>query len=147
LQPQDQNMGRILAIDYGQKRVGVAVTDIGQLIAGPLDTVHSKDILAYLKEYVSHEQVECIVVGEPRQMNNEPSESALFVEPFVKTLRKAFPNIKIDRIDERFTSKMATHAILVSGARKKDRQDKALVDKVSAVIMLQSYLEMRDMRM
>jgi len=139
-------MGRIIAIDYGQKRVGVAVTDIGQLIAGPLDTIHSKDILAFLKDYIAHEDVECIVVGEPRQMNNEPSESALFVEPFVKSLRKAFPDILVERIDERFTSKMASHAILISGARKKDRRDKALVDKVSAVIMLQSYLEMRSMK-
>lgn len=139
-------MGRIIAIDYGQKRVGIAVTDIGQIIAGPLETVHSKDILAWLKEYLSHEDVECIVVGEPRQMNNEPSESALFIDPFVKTLQKTFPTILIDRIDERFTSKMASRAILLSGARKKDRQDKSLVDKVSAAIMLQSYLDMRGMK-
>jgi len=139
-------MGRIIAIDYGQKRVGVAVTDVGQLIAGPLDTVHAKDILVYLKEYISHEDVECIVVGDPIQMNNEPSESAAFVEPFVKALRKVFPGIRIDRVDERFTSKMASHTILISGARKKVRQDKGLVDKVSAVIMLQSYMEMRSMK-
>jgi putative Holliday junction resolvase len=136
-------MGRIIAIDYGQKRVGVAVTDEGQLIAGPLDTVHSKDILPYLKEYVGREKVDCIVVGEPRQMDNSNSESARFIEPFVRSLEKTFPEIRIERIDERFTSKMASHAILISGVKKKDRQDKSLVDKVSAVIILQSYLEMK----
>lgn len=138
-------MGRIVAIDYGQKRVGVAVTDIGQMIAGPLDTIHSKDILIWLKDYLAHEEVECIVVGEPRQMNNQPSESALYIEPFVKLLQKTFPLVRIDRVDERFTSKMATNAILISGAKKKDRQDKSLVDKVSAAIMLQSYLEIKSM--
>jgi len=138
-------MGRIIAIDYGQKRVGVAVTDIGQMIAGPLDTIHSKDILAWLKNYIAQEEVDCIVVGEPKQMNNQPSESALYIDPFVKLLQKTFPAIRIDRVDERFTSKMASNAILLSGARKKDRQDKSLVDKVSAAIMLQSYLEMKSM--
>ena len=138
-------MGRIIAVDYGQKRVGVAVTDEGQLIAGPLDTVHSKDIMVFLKDYISRENVECIVVGEPKQMNNVPSESARFIEPFVKALLKEFPGIRVDRIDERFTSKMASRAILFSGAKKKTRQDKSLVDRVSAVIMLQSYLELKSM--
>ena len=136
-------MGRIIAIDYGQKRVGLAVTDELQMIAGPLGTVHSKDIFTFLKEYISRETVECLVVGEPRQMNNSQSESAIYVEPFVNKLRKEFPAIKVDRMDERFTSKMATQAILFSGAKKKDRQDKSLVDQVSAVIILQSYLEMK----
>ncbi len=136
-------MGRIIAIDYGQKRVGLAVTDELQMIAGPLDTVHSKNILVFLTGYISRENVECIVVGEPRQMNNKKSESAVFVDPFVKLLIKTFPGLRIERIDERFTSKMASSAILAAGMKKKDRRDKALVDKVSAVIILQSYLEMK----
>jgi len=136
-------MGRIIAIDFGQKRVGVAVTDELRMIATPLETVHSKDILSFLKRYISAENVDCIVVGEPLQMNNEKSESAAFVDPFVKSLHKTFPELQIDRMDERFTSKMASAAILTAGLKKKDRQDKALVDKVSAVIILQSYLEMK----
>ncbi|MBW6492264.1 MAG: Holliday junction resolvase RuvX [Lentimicrobium sp.] len=136
-------MARILAIDYGQKRVGLAVTDEGQIIATPLTTVHSKDVIAYLKDYLNHERVELFVVGEPRQMNNLASESAKFTEPFVRLLAKSFPDVKIVRIDERFTSKMAQKTILDSGARKKERQNKELVDMVSAVIILQSYLETR----
>ena len=135
-------MGRILAIDYGQKRVGVAVTDELRMIATPLETIHSKDILSFLQKYIAAEKVECIVVGEPRQMNNEKSESAVFIDPFVKLLSRTFPGIRIERMDERFTSKMASAAILAAGLKKKDRQDKSLVDKVSAVIILQSYQEM-----
>ena len=140
------NLGRILGIDYGQKRVGLAVTDELRMIAGPLTTVHSKDVIAYLKEYVSHENVDCFVVGYPLTLQNQPSESARFTEPFVKHLQKIFPDIPVERIDERFTSKMATAAILFAGAKKKDRQGKSLVDKVSAVIILQSYLEMKDLQ-
>ncbi len=134
-------MARILAIDYGQKRVGIAVTDELQLIATALETVHAKDVLDFLKNYISQHGVETIVVGEPKQMNNQPSESAAYIEPFVTLLKKTFPEIKIDRMDERFTSKIAAQAILQSGVKKKDRQDKALVDKVSATLILQSYLE------
>lgn len=134
-------MGRILAIDYGQKRVGIAVTDEGQIIASPLTTVHSKDIISFLKDYVSKEKVELFVVGEPRQMNNQASESVRFIEPFVRLLVKQFPEIPVERVDERFTSMMAQRTILESGAKKKDRQNKALVDTVSAAIILQSYLE------
>ncbi|MBK6965428.1 MAG: Holliday junction resolvase RuvX [Bacteroidales bacterium] len=134
-------MSRILAIDYGQKRVGIAVTDEGQMIASPLTTVHSKDIISFLKEYVSKEKVELFVVGEPRQMNNQASESVRFIEPFVRLLVKQFPEIPVERVDERFTSMMAQRTILESGAKKKDRQNKALVDTVSAAIILQSYLE------
>jgi putative holliday junction resolvase len=136
-------MGRILAIDYGQKRVGIAVTDEDQIIASPLTTVHSKDVIAFLKDYVSKENVELFVVGEPRQMNNQASESVKFTEPFVRLLVKQFPEIPIERVDERFTSMMAQRTILESGAKKKDRQNKALVDTVSAAIILQSYLEAR----
>ena len=140
-------MGRILAIDYGQKRVGLAVTDELRMIAGPLASVHSKDVIAYLKEYVALENVDCFVVGYPLTLQNTLSESARFTEPFVKHLQKTFPNIPVERMDERFTSKMATAAIFSSGVRKKVRQDKALVDKVSAVIILQSYLEMIAMQL
>lgn len=137
-----KDLGRILAIDYGQKRVGLAVTDELRIIAGPLATVHSKDVINYLKEYILREKVDCFVVGYPLTLKNELSESARFTEPFAKQLQRSFPQIPVERMDERFTSKMATAAILESGVRKKVRQDKALVDKVSAVIILQSYLEM-----
>lgn len=137
-------MGRILAIDYGAKRVGIAATDELQLIANPLTTVHSKDIFTFLKEYIAREPVDCIVVGEPRQMNNTPSESVLVIEPFVKRLRKEFPEIRVERVDERFTSKMATNSIRESGVNRKRRQDKALVDTVSATLILQSYMEGRE---
>src|SRR4051812_28220111 len=100
-------MARIMAIDYGSKRVGIAVTDTLQIIATGLTTVHSKDLIEFLKNYVAKEDVECIVVGEPKQMNNQPSESSRFIEPFVVHLKRTFPKIKIERIDERFTSKMA----------------------------------------
>ncbi|NOZ47834.1 MAG: Holliday junction resolvase RuvX, partial [Chlorobi bacterium] len=134
-------MGRILAIDYGQKRVGLAVTDELKLIATKLTTVHSKDIIAFLKNYISSENVEIFVVGLPRQMNGKLSESVKYIDPFIKKLQHEFPSIPIERIDERFTSKIATQAILNSGAKKKKRQDKALVDTVSATIILQSYLD------
>ena len=134
-------MGRILAIDYGQKRVGLAVTDELQIIATGLDTVHSKDIFIYLKDYLKNEEVDCFVVGEPKQMNNKVSESAKFIEPFVKKLKKEFPDITIKRYDERFTSKIAIQSMITAGLKKKDRQKKETVDKISAVLILQSYLE------
>lgn len=134
-------MGRILAIDYGQKRVGIAVTDEFQIIANGLTTVHSKDILSFLKDYISKEKVDCFVVGEPKQMNNLPSESVKFIIPFIKQLKKSFPEIPIERVDERFTSKMASQTIIDAGLKKKDRQNKALVDTISATIILQSFME------
>lgn len=133
-------MGRIMAIDYGQKRVGIAVTDEMKLIANGLTTVHSKDIFIFLKTYFEKEKVECVVVGEPKQMNNEASQSTKFIEPFVKQLKKMFPDLKIDRFDERFTSKMAFQTMIDAGLSKKDRQNKALVDTISATIILQSYM-------
>lgn len=133
-------MGRILAIDYGQKRVGIAVTDEMQIIATGLATVHVKDIWNYLTEYFNKENVECIVVGEPKDLMNKPSDSARFVEPFVKGLRKKYSHIKIERFDERFTSKMAHDTMLTGGLSKTKRQDKALVDTISATLILQSYL-------
>ncbi len=133
-------MARILAIDYGQKRVGIAATDELQITANALETVHSKDIVNYLKRYCGKENVECIVVGEPRQMNNQKSESARFIEPFVRKLKKTFPGIKIDRFDERFTSKMAMQSMIEAGLKKKDRQNKELIDSISATLILQSYM-------
>lgn len=140
---KNNGLGRVLAIDYGQKRVGLAVTDELRMIAGPLDTVHTKDVVDYLKKYTQQNVVDCFVVGYPTTLLNQPSESARFTEPFVRQLQRTFPNIPVERIDERFTSKMATAAILFSGAKRKDRRDKSLVDKVSAVIILQSFLEMQ----
>ncbi|MBE0639615.1 MAG: Holliday junction resolvase RuvX [Bacteroidales bacterium] len=134
-------MGRIIAIDYGQKRVGLAVTDELQIIATALDTVHVKDIFDYLKDYIQHENVEKFVVGEPLNLNNTPSDSQRFTEPFVKKLKKQFPQIPVFRVDERFTSKMAKDVILNSGIGKMARQNKDIVDKVSATIMLQSFMQ------
>ncbi len=134
-------MGRILAIDYGQKRVGLAVTDELQIIATGLETVAAKDIWQYLSAYMQHEQVETIVVGEPRDMMDRPSDSSRFVEPFVRKLRKTYPDMKIERYDERFTSKIAFQTMIDGGLGKKKRRNKALVDTISATLILQSYLE------
>ena len=133
-------MGRILAVDYGQKRIGLAVSDELKITANALDTVHVKDIHNYIKRYISENNVEVIVVGLPKTLDNKASESTPFVENFVSWLRNTFPNIKLERIDERFTSKMAFQTILDSGISKKARKDKGLVDRISATIILQSYL-------
>ncbi|MBN2614169.1 MAG: Holliday junction resolvase RuvX [Bacteroidales bacterium] len=134
-------MGRILAIDYGRKRAGIAVTDELQIIATGLATVASHELLSYLKEYTTREKIDLIVVGEPKDMMNRPSEASRFIEPFVKKLQAAFPHLEIKRFDERFTSKMAHQAMLDGGLKKKKRQDKALVDTLSATLILQSYME------
>jgi putative Holliday junction resolvase len=134
-------MGRIMAIDYGTKRVGIAVTDPNRIIATGLDTVHSKDVIEFLKKYFQREEVDCVVVGEPRQMDATDSEVAVHVNQFVKQLGKIFPSLPVKRYDERFTSKMAQQAILMSGVKKKDRQNKELIDMTSAVIILQSFME------
>jgi len=134
-------MGRILSIDYGQKRVGLAVTDPERIIANNLGTVHVKDIFSFLNTYIFKENVDCMVIGEPRQMDNSPSNSAKFIEPFIKKLIKTFPDIDIKRVDERFTSKIAKQTILMSGIGKKSRQKKGLTDSIAATIILQSYLE------
>ncbi len=136
-------MGRILAIDYGQKRVGLAVTDNSQIIATALDTIHVKDIFTFLQTYIETETVDKIIVGEPLQMNNTASDAQRFTEPFVKKLKKQFPAIPVVRVDERFTSKMAHDTMIAAGLKKKDRQNKALVDKISATIMLQSFMQQR----
>jgi len=134
-------LGRILAIDYGRKRTGIAVSDPLQIISTALQTVETHALIPFLKDYISRETVDCIVVGEPRQMNNQPSESVVYIEPFIRQLKKEFHEIPVERIDERFTSKIASRAIQQSGLKKKDRRDKSLVDSVSAVILLQSWFE------
>ena len=134
-------MGRIIAIDYGRKRTGLAVTDTMQIIANGLETVPSGEATDFLKSYVSRENVDLFIVGQPLQMNNEPSENMQHVTAFVNRLRKAVPDIPVEFVDERFTSVMAHQAMLDGGLRKKKRQDKALVDKISATLILQEYLE------
>jgi putative Holliday junction resolvase len=135
-----RSMPRILSFDYGNKRIGIAVTDPLQIIATGLDTVHPKDVVEFLKKYVTKEEVELFVVGEPKQMDGTPSQSAQHAKGFITTLKKNFPEIPVETMDERFTSKMASAAIAQSGLKKKDRQNKGLVDTVSATIILQSYL-------
>ena len=133
-------MGRIIAIDYGRKRTGLAVTDTMQVIANGLCTVPSGEAVVFLKDYVSKDSVDVFVVGLPRQMNNEPSENMRHVEAFVNRLRKVIPEIPVEYYDERFTSSLAQRAMIDGGLKKKKRQDKALVDEISAVLILQDYL-------
>lgn len=135
------NMGRILAIDYGQKRVGFAVTDELRICANALATIHVSEAYDFLMDYISKEKVDIIVVGEPRTLKNENSDSARFIEPFINRLRKNISEISIVRMDERFTSRMAFQTMIDAGIGKKKRQDKALVDKISATLILQSYLQ------
>lgn len=134
---------RILSVDYGRKRTGLAVTDPLQLIAGGLATVATSELFDYLKNYIAKEPVERIVIGEPRQPNGAPSENMSRVEQFVNRWRKAVPDVPIEYYDERFTSVLAHQAMLQGGLRKKTRQDKALVDEISATIILQDYMESR----
>ena len=133
-------MARILAIDYGKVRTGLAVTDELQIIASGLTTVPTKELLDFLKNYLKKEKVELFLVGEPKQMNNEASESEALITPFISQLRTFFPEIPIKRVDERFTSKMAAQTLFDSGLKKKQRQNKALLDEISATIILQSYI-------
>lgn len=133
-------MGKILAFDFGKKRTGIAVTDDLQIIASGLDTIETKALFPFLNKYVSQEEVTLFVVGKPKQMNNTDSESEVLIRGFLAKLSKHFPNIPIHREDERFTSKMAFQTMIDGGLNKKQRQNKALVDKISATIILQSYL-------
>ena len=133
-------MPRILAIDYGIKRTGIAITDELQIIASGLTTIPSETAIAFLKDYFSKEDVIKVLIGEPMQMNGQPSESTAIIEKFVTQFKNAFPEMKIERADERFTSKMAMQTMLASGLKKKQRQNKALVDEIAATIMLQDYL-------
>ena len=136
-------MSRILSIDYGRKRTGLAVTDPLQLIAGGLATVATSELFDWLQAYIAREQVERIVIGEPRQPNGQPSENLARVQQFVNRWRKAVPHIPIDYYDERFTSVLAHQAMLAGGLKKKARQDKGLVDEISATIILEDYLRSR----
>jgi putative Holliday junction resolvase len=133
-------MGRILAIDYGSKRVGLAVTDSLRIIATGLTTVHSKDVIKFLEDYFRKETVDTIVVGLPKTLMNEDSSSARFIDPFVKHLVKKFPGMQIVRFDERFTSSIAHQTMLSGGLKKKERQNKDTVDMISATILLQDYM-------
>ncbi len=140
-------MGRILAIDYGSKRVGIAVTDNLRLIASGLTNVHSKDIIKFLEDYLKKEQVDIIVVGEPKTLQNNKSDSARFIDPFVIHLQRKFPDMKIERYDERFTSALAHQTMLMGGLKKKDRRDKETVDVISAIILLQDYMTLLSMNL
>ena len=133
-------MGRILAIDYGSKRTGIAVTDEMQIIASGLTTVSTKSLLEFLKSYISLETVDLIVVGLPKQMNNELSESEPLILKFIKILNNQFPDLPVERVDERFTSKIAFRSMIASGLNKKQRKNRSLVDEISATLILQSYL-------
>jgi putative Holliday junction resolvase len=133
-------LARILAIDYGEKRTGIAVTDELQIIASGLTTVETKKIFSFLTDYLKTEKVELFIVGEPKQLNNTESESEKIIKPFVEKLSLTFPKIPVKRIDERFTSKMAFQSMIDSGLKKKQRQNKSLIDEISATLILQSYL-------
>ena len=134
-------MGRILAIDYGKKRVGIAVSDPGRIIATGLQTVLSHEVLKFLQDYTAKETIDLFVVGYPKQMDNTDSESMIYVKPFLTALKRKFPTIPIEMFDERFTSVIAHKALSEGGASKKKRQDKALIDTMSATLILTSYME------
>ena len=134
-------MSRILAIDYGRKRTGLAVSDTMQIIANGLTTVPTHELLDFIAGYVQKEPVERIIIGLPKQMNNEVSENMKYIEPFVRLLKKKIPEMTVEFVDERFTSVLAHRTMLEAGLKKKDRQNKALVDEISATIILQTYLE------
>lgn len=134
-------MARIVGVDYGSKRVGLAVTDPLQIIASPLDTFHSKDVIDFLKKYDLEEGIEKFVIGMPKNLKNEATNATPLVKGFVTLLKKAFPEKEVILVDERFTSKIAFDTMISGGLKKKDRKNKATVDKISASIILQSYLE------
>jgi len=133
-------MSRIIAIDYGKKRTGIAVTDPLRIIASGLKTIATQEIFPFLRNYFSKENVDVALIGEPKQMNGTPSESTDIIEKFAAEFQKEFPAIKIERVDERFTSKIASKTLIDSGLKKRKRQDKSLLDTISATIMLQDYL-------
>ena len=136
-------LARILAFDYGTKRTGIAITDELQIIASGLTTVETKQLFSFLMNYLKNENVALFVVGEPKQMNNTESESEQFIKPFIEKLNTTFPKIPVKRVDERFTSKMAFQSMIDSGLKKKQRQNKALIDEISATIILQTYLQQK----
>jgi putative holliday junction resolvase len=134
-------MPRILAIDYGAKRTGIAVTDPLQIIATALDTVRTHDLLEFLKKYVLHEEIQAFVIGMPKRLDNTDSDNAARVMAFIKVLKKNFPDIPVHTHDERFTSSMALQSMIAGGSKKSDRREKGNIDKISATIILQSYME------
>ena len=134
-------MGRILAIDYGRKRTGLAVSDVLRITANPLLTIETNQLIHWLTDYFAHEQVDEVVIGHPTQMNGEDSESMNYIRPFMGVFKKTFPDKPITMFDERFTSVLAHRAMIDGGMKKKDRQDKAVVDKIAACIILEGYLE------
>jgi putative Holliday junction resolvase len=136
-------MGRIIGIDYGTKRIGLAVTDPLQIFASPLDTVGPDEFYSFIVNFLKTDVIDAFVIGYPVQMNNQPSESVNQINPFIKKLKRTFPDKQIHLIDERFTSKMALQTMIDGGVRKNDRRDKSLVDKISASILLQSFLDKR----
>jgi putative Holliday junction resolvase len=138
-------LARIMALDYGKKRTGIAVTDPLQLIASGLETVSTADLLSFLERYLKEESLECLVVGEPRQMDYSPSEVETDIQSFLSRLTERFPDLAVARQDERFTSKMAVQAMIQGGMKKKKRQDKATVDQISATIILQAYLSKKEL--
>lgn len=137
---------RVIAIDYGRRRCGVAVTDALQIAANPLPVVRTCDLLDFLKKFCQEEEVERILVGEPRQMNGQPSESMRQIIPFIKTLKKTFPGLPVELVDERFTSVMAQRDMIVAGFKKSDRQRKGLADEMAATIILTTWLESKKFR-
>lgn len=134
-------MGRILSIDYGRRRTGLAVTDALRITANPLATVETRELMDFLRAYIYKESVDLVVIGHPTQMNGEESESMNYIRPFMGNFRKAFPDIQLEMYDERFTSVLAHRAMIDGGMKKKQRQDKAVVDKIAATIILEGYLE------
>ena len=136
-------MGRILGIDYGNKRIGVAVTDPLEIFASPLDTVTPNEFDNFIENYLKTEKVDAFVIGYPVKMNNQPSESVNYINPFIKKLKKRFPEKDIYLVDERFTSRMAFKTMIDGGVKKRDRQNKSMIDKISASIILQSFLDNR----
>ncbi|HWC52677.1 MAG TPA: Holliday junction resolvase RuvX [Chitinophagaceae bacterium] len=134
-------MGRILSIDYGLKRTGLAVTDPLKIIATGLTTVDTKELLSFLKNYFAKEEVELILIGEPKNLDDTDTHATPLVEKFVKELQKNFPSVPVKKVDERFTSKMASQAMIEMGMKKKQRRDKRLIDEIAATILLQEYLQ------
>ena len=134
-------MGRILAIDFGRKRTGLAVTDVLRITANPLLTIETKELIPWLTDYFKREPVDEVVIGHPTQMNGQESESMNYIRPFIGTFRKQYPTIPVTMYDERFTSVLAHQAMLAGGMKKKARQDKAVVDKIAACIILEGYME------
>jgi putative Holliday junction resolvase len=134
-------MGRLLGIDYGTKRIGLAVTDPLRLIASPLKTIKTGEFDAFVSEYLKTESIDAFIIGYPVQMNNKQSESVKYIKPFIRRLEKQFPSIPVHLVDERFTSKMALRSIIDGGVKKNDRKDKGLIDKTSAAIILRSFLD------